>query len=70
MVTLKMIFTLENDKSLTLSLREPKDGLTKAAVEAVMEDIITKKAVVSKEGSFAKAIKDSYISESDKQQLA
>ena len=70
MITLKMIFTLEDNKTLTFSLREPKDGLTKTEVEAVMEDILAKKAVVSKNGAFAKSIKDIYLSESGKQQLA
>lgn len=32
--TLKIEFEMSNDKKLTLSLSAPKDGLTRAAVEA------------------------------------
>lgn len=69
MRTLKMVFTLENENLLTFSLNDPRDGLTQAEVEAVMQQIITKKAAAVN-GSFAKAIKEAYIYETGKQELA
>ncbi len=44
---LKMTFLMEGKKTLTYSLADPKDGLTKAEVDAVMQTMITKKAVVA-----------------------
>jgi len=69
MKTLKMVFTMDNDGTLTLSLKDPKEGLTQAEVEAVMQNIITKQAVVAG-GSYAKAVKEAYVYETDKQELA
>ncbi len=69
MKTLKMVFTLENDNVLTFSLQDPKEGLTQAEVEAAMQSMITKRAVVAG-GSYAKSIKEAYIYETDKQELA
>lgn len=60
--TLNMVFTLNGTKELTYSLTGPKDGLTKVAVEGVMQDIITKKAIL-KSGVSPTAIKDAYIRE-------
>ncbi len=69
MKTLKMVFTLEAGGSLTYSLSDPKEGLTKAAVEAVMQQMVDKQAVVSA-GEFAKGIKDAYIYDASRQELA
>lgn len=44
--TLRMTFLLEGTKTLSLSLADPKDGLTKADVEAVMNNMISKKALL------------------------
>lgn len=61
--TLNMVFTLEGgSKELTLSLTDPKEGLTKAAVESVMTEMITKKALL-KGTMFAAAIKEAGIRE-------
>jgi Protein of unknown function (DUF2922). len=61
--TLNMVFTLEGGaKELTLSLTDPKDGLSKAAVESVMTEMIEKKALLK--GSIpAIAIKSASIRE-------
>jgi len=40
--TLEMVFRNESGKSVTLSLLEPKDNLTLAEVNTVMQGIITK----------------------------
>ena len=44
---LKMTFQLEGTKTLTYTLAEPKEALTRADVEAVMYTMIARKAVVS-----------------------
>ena len=46
--TLKIEFSMSNDKKLTLSLSAPKDGLTRAAVEAALKDAVDKKLLISK----------------------
>ncbi|CUH94447.1 hypothetical protein P22_0513 [Propionispora sp. 2/2-37] len=40
--TLEMVFRNEAGKTSTISLADPKDGLTQAQVQAVMQDIITR----------------------------
>ena len=46
--TLKIEFEMSNDKKLTLSLAAPKDGLTRATVEAALKDAVDKKLLISK----------------------
>jgi hypothetical protein len=65
---LKMIFQLDGSKTVTCSLADPKDDLTKAAVEGVMQDMITKKALVVK-GVSPTAIKEAVIMSTDKTPL-
>lgn len=60
--TLNMVFKLDGTKELTYSLTGPKEGLTKAAVEGVMQDMITKTAIL-KGGVAPTAIKEAYIRE-------
>ncbi|WP_107839822.1 DUF2922 domain-containing protein [Metasolibacillus meyeri] len=38
--TLQLIFQLENDKALTLSVAAPKENVTDAEVAAVMQTIV------------------------------
>ena len=57
---LRMTFKLEGTKTATYNLAGPKDGLTKAAVEGVMQDMITKKAILVK-GVAPTAIKEAVI---------
>ena len=45
---LEMTFKLDGTKTVSYFLADPKDGLTKAAVEGVMQDMITKKAILVK----------------------
>ena len=42
--TLKIAFDQPNKKTFTLSIADPKDGITKAEVQSVAEDIISKPA--------------------------
>ena len=44
---LRMTLGLEGGKSLTMSLADPKDGLTKAEVTACLQDVIDKKAIMA-----------------------
>ena len=48
---LQMTFMLDSGKTLTYSLNDPKPGLTKAAVEAVMTQLIAKKAISAVNGT-------------------
>ena len=67
--SLKMVFKLSEAQTVTLSLADPKAGLTKAEVEGVMNDVIAKHALVVR-GVCPTAIKESYIRSSEDQELA
>ena len=66
--TLKMIFALENGNRLTYNLVDPKEALTRAEVEAVMNNMILKQAV-DVEGFHGIAIYDTYIYATDRIEL-
>ncbi len=66
---LKMTFLMEGKKTLTYSLADPKDGLTKAEVDAVMQMMITKKAVVQN-GVMPTGIKAEVIRSTEEEALA
>ena len=66
---LKMTFLMEGKKTLTYSLADPKDGLTKAEVETVMQDMITKKAIVET-GASPLAIKAAVLRSTEEEALA
>ena len=66
---LRMTFKLEGTKTATYNLAGPKDGLTKAAVEGVMQDMITKKAIVEK-GASPLAIKAAVLRSTEEEALA
>lgn len=57
---LKMNFTLDNGKTFTYNLAEPKSDLTKSAVDAVMQQILDKKAVALEDKAL-KAIQGAFI---------
>ena len=57
---LKMIFTLENDKTTTLSLKNPKANVTLTAVSDVAETMVAKEALIVG-GSPIAALKDTYV---------
>ena len=67
--TLKMILSLENGKSTTLSLASPRPDLTEAEVTGVLNEIIAKKSLIIG-GSFVKAVKRIYIQDVDDKALA
>lgn len=66
--TLKMIFAV-NDKNHTLSLKDPKTGLTKSETIAVADYIIAKEAITVS-GYPVEALKDAYIAITGRQELA
>lgn len=67
--TLQIIFKVGDAKELTFSLVDPKDGLTKAEVDAWAQKVVTKKAILSG-GAPVTGVKDSYVKEITITQLA
>lgn len=67
--TLHMTFKLEGAKEVTISLADPKADLKKADVETVMNDIITKKAVLVK-GLAPIGIKEVFVRDVTDSELA
>lgn len=54
--TLELVFQNASGKEVVLRLSEPKDGLTKAAVDEVMQEIISRNIFTSKTGELAKNV--------------
>lgn len=54
--TLELVFQNASGKEVVLRLPEPKDGLTKAAADAVMQEIISRNIFTSKTGELAKSV--------------
>lgn len=66
---LKMTFKLDGTKTVTYSLADPKEGLTKVEVEDVMNALIAKKAFAVN-GSYPTAIKEAIIRSTEEVDLA
>ena len=66
---LKMTFVLSGNKTVTYNLADPKAGLTKAEVEAVMNSMITKKAGIVN-GVSPTAIKEAVLRSTEETALA
>ncbi|TWH49565.1 DUF2922 domain-containing protein [Sporomusa sp. KB1] len=58
--TLEMIFATESGKEVTVAVKDPKDGLTLAEVQAVMNTIIAKN-VFSSTGGDLMSVKEAQI---------
>ncbi|KYZ76472.1 hypothetical protein AXX12_08550 [Anaerosporomusa subterranea] len=54
--TLELVFRNESGQEVTLSLADPKDALTKAEAQTVMQDIIAKNIFTSKGGDLTDAV--------------
>ena len=67
--TLKMVLNLSNDKTVTLSLPNPKAGLTRTEVMNALNDIVAKQALTVKDAK-PTGVKDIYIQKLDKEDLA
>ena len=58
--TLKMTYLLEDDSTLTVNLKEPKNGLTVSQVNTFASAIISDEAIV-RNHSCPVRLKDAYI---------
>ena len=67
--TLKIVFDLDGAKTTTYSLPDPKDGLTKTEVQSATGMMISKDFVQSG-GTLATGVKDAYISNVERIELA
>lgn len=65
---LELVFTTAADKSVKLTVDEPKENLTAAQVEAVMQQVITSGIFIVEDSPFEK-IKSARIVERDVQPL-
>lgn len=54
--TLEMVFRNASGKEVTLSLADPKEDLTKAQVDAVMQEIISRNIFTSKTGELTQSV--------------
>ena len=66
---LRMTLALSTGTNHTVSLMDPKDDLTKAAVETCLQDVIAKKAIMLGE-AYPVSIKDISVQTVDSAQLA
>lgn len=60
--TLEMVFRNSGGKTVTLSLADPKDGLTLAQVKTVMEDLAAKQVFTSKTGDLTQVVEARIVS--------
>ena len=67
--TLKMILNLENGKTYTLDLANPRTDLTKDETVAFMSALIADKAIVVG-GALAVSVKKAYVQSVDEQSIA
>lgn len=67
--TLKIVFDFDGIKTATYNIADPKDGLTKTEVQAATGTMIAKDFVCSG-GSLATGVKDAYIENYERIELA
>ena len=67
--TLKIVFTLKDQKTSTISIADPKDGLTKAEVQTAVDEMVAKD-FLRVSGFAATGVKEFYIQSSDRVELA
>lgn len=67
--SLKMVFAVGDAKTATLSLAEPKDGLTKAEVQTALDEMVAKQ-VIKVGGAAITGVKEFYILSSERSELA
>ena len=66
--TLKIVFNLKDTNTATYSLPDPKDDITKDAVQTAAAAMIAKNFVLSG-GTLATDVKDAYISNVERIEL-
>ena len=67
--TLKIVFELDDEKTHTLSLKDPRDGLTKTQVNTFANLVIDKEAI-SKNNALPTKLKEAYIQKSERLELS
>ena len=67
--TLKMILNLDNGKTYTMDLVNPRTDLTKEETVAFMNDLVLDKAIVVG-GALAVSVKRAYVQSVDEQSIA
>ena len=58
--TLMIVFNLENNKTTTISIPDPREDVTKAEVVTAADEIVAKKAIRAG-GNLATSFKRAYI---------
>lgn len=66
---LSMIFTMDNGDEFKYTLADPKDDLTKAEVDEVMQKMVDSQAI-SKKGHTVASKKEAYITVTTQSELA
>jgi len=54
--TLELVFRNEGGKQVTIRLADPREDLTEAEVQAVMNEIIAKNVFITKDGDFSQIV--------------
>ena len=67
--SLKMVFAVGDAKTATLSLAEPKDGLTKAEVQTALDEMVAKQAITVG-GAPITGVEDFCVLSSERSELA
>lgn len=67
--TLKMIFELSDGSKSTISLADPKEGLTKTEALAAANEIVSHK-VIKVDDATPSAVSDIYIQKNERVELA
>ena len=68
-VTLMIILWLENGKTMTLAIPDPREGLTEAEVHTAMFELLKREVILSENGVRATAFKKAYLRIVDEQAL-
>ncbi len=68
-VTLMIILLLDNGKNMTLSIPNPREGLTENEVYKAMMEILDRRCFLSENGAKATGYKKAYLRIVDEQAL-
>ena len=68
-VTLMIILWLENGKTMTLGIPDPRKSLTEAEVHTAMFELLKREVILSENGVRATAFKKAYLRIVDEQAL-
>ena len=66
--TLKMVYKLYDDTNMTISLKDPKVGLTLTEVQTAAETCLTKEAFL-RNNVLARSLSDAYIQKTEQIEL-